>query len=137
MPIRHRKKQKKNISGLKNQPRHIPEPSSSEPLMVEPYFESNITEQVSADLEDNEDFGLKCHDSSKLLWRGDDNEELERTQEEEADLESGIEDEISRLEILIKDAGHRCIFLQKFHCKLNPIEMVCLFMYSILKFIGQ
>jgi len=68
MPIRHCKKQKRNISGLKNQPKPIPEPSSSEPFMVEPYFESNIAEQVSADLEDNEDQdGLKCHDSLKLL----------------------------------------------------------------------
>ena len=37
--------------------------------------------------------------------------------------------QISRLESLIKDAGHECIFLPKFHCELNPIEMVCLFMY--------
>jgi hypothetical protein len=30
----------------------------------------------------------------------------------------------SMLKTLIKDAGHKCIFLPKFHCKLNPIEMV-------------
>ena len=30
----------------------------------------------------------------------------------------------SMLEILIKKAGHECIFLPKFHCELNPIEMV-------------
>ena len=28
------------------------------------------------------------------------------------------------LETLIKGAGHECIFLPKFHCELNPIEMV-------------
>lgn len=28
------------------------------------------------------------------------------------------------LETLIKKAGHECIFLPKFHCELNPIEMV-------------
>ena len=28
------------------------------------------------------------------------------------------------LETLIKAAGHECIFLPKFHCELNPIEMV-------------
>ena len=28
------------------------------------------------------------------------------------------------LETLIKGAGHECIFLLKFHCELNPIEMV-------------
>jgi hypothetical protein len=28
------------------------------------------------------------------------------------------------LESLIKNAGHKCIFLPKFHCELNPIEMV-------------
>lgn len=31
----------------------------------------------------------------------------------------------SMLETLIKEAGHECIFLPKFHCELNPIEMVC------------
>jgi hypothetical protein len=30
----------------------------------------------------------------------------------------------SMLETLIKKAGHECIFLPKFHCELNPIEMV-------------
>ncbi|KAG2073340.1 hypothetical protein BDR04DRAFT_938267, partial [Suillus decipiens] len=29
----------------------------------------------------------------------------------------------SMLEQLIQDAGHECIFLPKFHCELNPIEM--------------
>jgi hypothetical protein len=32
--------------------------------------------------------------------------------------------QISMLEKLITDAGHECIFLPKFHCELNPIEMV-------------
>ncbi|KAJ3899937.1 hypothetical protein F5879DRAFT_810040, partial [Lentinula edodes] len=31
----------------------------------------------------------------------------------------------SMLEIIITNAGHYCIFLPKFHCELNPIEMVC------------
>lgn len=30
----------------------------------------------------------------------------------------------SMLETLIRNAGHECIFLPKFHCELNPIEMV-------------
>lgn len=30
----------------------------------------------------------------------------------------------SMLETLITKAGHYCIFLPKFHCELNPIEMV-------------
>lgn len=30
----------------------------------------------------------------------------------------------SMLKTLIKKAGHECIFLPKFHCELNPIEMV-------------
>jgi len=33
----------------------------------------------------------------------------------------------SMLEALIKDAGHKCIFLLKFHCELNPIEMASTF----------
>ena len=32
--------------------------------------------------------------------------------------------QVSMLETLIKGAGHECIFLPKFHCELNPIEMV-------------
>ena len=30
----------------------------------------------------------------------------------------------SMVETLIKGAGHECIFLPKFHCELNPNEMV-------------
>jgi len=30
----------------------------------------------------------------------------------------------SMLELMIKEKGHECIFLPKFHCELNPIEMV-------------
>jgi hypothetical protein len=38
----------------------------------------------------------------------------------------------SMLEELIEKAGHLCMFLPKFHCKLNPIEMVCfVFKYSL------
>lgn len=33
----------------------------------------------------------------------------------------------SMLETLIRAMGHECIFLPKFHCELNPIEMVCCF----------
>ncbi|KAF8231019.1 hypothetical protein L208DRAFT_1279257, partial [Tricholoma matsutake] len=29
----------------------------------------------------------------------------------------------SMLESLIKQAGHKCVFLLKFHCELDPIEM--------------
>jgi hypothetical protein len=36
-------------------------------------------------------------------------------------------DQLSMIETLIKGAGHECIFLPKFHCKLNPIEMVSKF----------
>ena len=34
--------------------------------------------------------------------------------------------QISTLKSVIQEAGHECIFLPKFHCKLNPIEMVSL-----------
>ena len=37
----------------------------------------------------------------------------------------------SMLETLITEQGHECIFLPKFHCELNPIEMVSPF--SVLK----
>jgi hypothetical protein len=32
--------------------------------------------------------------------------------------------QVSMLEELITNAGHICLFLPKFHCELNPIEMV-------------
>jgi len=38
--------------------------------------------------------------------------------------------QLSMLEQLIHDAGHECLFLPKFHCELNPIEMVCLLSLS-------
>ncbi|KAF8219024.1 hypothetical protein L208DRAFT_1344432 [Tricholoma matsutake] len=28
------------------------------------------------------------------------------------------------LQLVIEKAGHKCFFLPKFHCELNPIEMV-------------
>ncbi len=31
----------------------------------------------------------------------------------------------SMIETLVEKAGHLCMFLPKFHCGLNPIEMVC------------
>ena len=39
-------------------------------------------------------------------------------------LQQDYKDEKSKVEILIEKAGHLCIFLPKFHCELNPIEMV-------------
>ena len=38
--------------------------------------------------------------------------------------------QVSMLETLIQKSGHECIFLPKFHCELNPIEMVCNFCLS-------
>jgi hypothetical protein len=39
--------------------------------------------------------------------------------------------QISLLEEKIRARGHICVFLPKFHCELNPIEMVCLkYFYS-------
>ena len=40
----------------------------------------------------------------------------------------------SMLETLIKAAGHECIFLPKFHCELNPIEMVSNNLSGLTKF---
>lgn len=28
------------------------------------------------------------------------------------------------LQLVIEKAGHKCLFLPKFHCELNPIKMV-------------
>jgi len=36
--------------------------------------------------------------------------------------------QISMLEESITKVGHICLFLPKFHCELNPIEMVCIFL---------
>jgi hypothetical protein len=40
----------------------------------------------------------------------------------------------SMLEVLIRKAGHECIFLPKFHCKPNPIEMACHPLYHWLDY---
>ena len=40
--------------------------------------------------------------------------------------------QISVLETMIQEAGHECIFLLKFYCELNPIEMVILNCSSFL-----
>ena len=36
-----------------------------------------------------------------------------------------FKNQVSMLEVLVKRKGHKIIFLPKFHCELNPIEMVC------------
>ncbi|KIJ94937.1 hypothetical protein K443DRAFT_106696, partial [Laccaria amethystina LaAM-08-1] len=43
--------------------------------------------------------------------------------------------QISVLETVIREAGHECIFLPKFHCELNPIEMVSLNTFLIANFV--
>ena len=47
---------------------------------------------------------------------------------------------ISMLETVIREAGHECIFLPKFHCdSLNPIEMMSLLHllgYSLIYFLS-
>ena len=40
----------------------------------------------------------------------------------------------SMLETLIKSCNHECIFLPKFHCELNPIEMASFYSIFILQF---
>ena len=39
-------------------------------------------------------------------------------------LEKDFADEKPLLQLVIEKAGHKCLFLPKFHCELNPIEMV-------------
>ncbi|KNF05618.1 hypothetical protein PSTG_01427 [Puccinia striiformis f. sp. tritici PST-78] len=38
-------------------------------------------------------------------------------------MQSDFVSERPLLQAIIKDAGHACLFLPKFHCKLNPIEL--------------
>ena len=40
----------------------------------------------------------------------------------------------SMLETLIKSHNHECIFLPKFYCELNPIEMASFYSFFILQF---
>jgi hypothetical protein len=39
-------------------------------------------------------------------------------------LEEDFASEKPLLQLIIERAGHKCLFLPKFHCELNPIEMV-------------
>ena len=39
-------------------------------------------------------------------------------------LQSDFQNEKPLLQLVIEKAGHKCLFLPKFHCELNPIEMV-------------
>jgi hypothetical protein len=39
-------------------------------------------------------------------------------------LQADFRAEKPLLQLVIEDAGHKCLFLPKFHCELNPIEMV-------------
>jgi hypothetical protein len=43
----------------------------------------------------------------------------------------------SMLETLIKQAGHECISLPKFHCELNPIDMVFPSIHLLLNLISH
>ncbi|KZT64806.1 hypothetical protein DAEQUDRAFT_657871, partial [Daedalea quercina L-15889] len=38
------------------------------------------------------------------------------------DLQPDFEAQCSLVQETIKEAGHLCLFLPKFHCELNPIE---------------
>ena len=39
-------------------------------------------------------------------------------------LQQDFREEKPLLQLIIEKAGHKCLFLPKFHCELNPIEMV-------------
>lgn len=39
-------------------------------------------------------------------------------------LQKDFKEEKPLLQVVIEEAGHKCLFLPKFHCELNPIEMV-------------
>jgi biotin synthase-like enzyme len=39
-------------------------------------------------------------------------------------LQPDFKQEKPLLQLVIEKAGHKCLFLPKFHCELNPIEMV-------------
>ena len=55
------------------------------------------------------------------LWRDDLRLESAR---DLLDAQPDFREAKSALQEMIEDRGHRCIFLPKFHCELNPIEMV-------------
>ncbi|KAE9389954.1 hypothetical protein BT96DRAFT_834161 [Gymnopus androsaceus JB14] len=40
------------------------------------------------------------------------------------ELQTDFKEEKPLLQIIIEEAGHKCFFLPKFHCELNPIELV-------------
>jgi hypothetical protein len=46
--------------------------------------------------------------------------------------QDNFQNQESLLEQTIKARGHYCVFLPKFHCKLNPIEMVYLIHFILI-----
>jgi hypothetical protein len=84
-----KKKLRRDISGLKNQPKLTTDSSHTN----EPMSSARLRTMIAA--------------WQRILSKQDD-----------------FTNQISMLKSVIREAGHECIFLPKFHCELNPIEMV-------------
>ena len=85
MPARLSKRRKRNISGLRNQPKTIHEPSPSKHSVVEPTSESDTQRfdpKDATETNEDEDLGLRCVDSLKPLWREDDDDDDDDMEEE-------------------------------------------------------
>lgn len=70
--------------------------------------------------------GLGAEDTNRGAC--EEEEDLERSSDccmqRVLSLQSDFRDEKPLLQLIIEQAGHKCVFLPKFHCELNPIEMV-------------
>ena len=71
--------------------------------------------------------GKRTQERMAKEWRNQSSPKQDASQQGEFKNQSFM------LQTLIKEHGHECIFLPKFHCELNPIEMVSvLFSYYSL-----
>ena len=80
------KRQKRNISGLRNQPKLVPDDAYIETLAVVESH-SNVEEDGAETEDDN--LGLRCPDSMKPVWRAE--EDKDELTDDEEDSESDIE----------------------------------------------